>query len=118
MNISEDIENNGIWSNYYTNFTGSDDQHIIATCMFDGTNYKNSNLDGIVYADSDISFSGSNIDFDYDTLKFDQGSQLMLYSSYLTEVDIIKTALNPDPFKLSLNDSYFARCEFVADQHL
>ena len=114
--ISGDIENHGTWTNYITNLNGSENQSLICTNFFSGGYFVNTNTDGIVIANSWIGFENTAINFNNDTLLFDNGYELDISGGYLDQVRIIKTNTLSNPFEFEmLNSSYFKRSEFMAD---
>lgn len=116
LNISGDIENHGTWTNITTNLNGSENQGLIFTNTFEGANFVNSNTDGIVIANSWLGFENTIINFNNDTLLFDNGSELDISGGYMDQIRIIKTNTSTSTFEFDMmNNSYMRRTEITAD---
>ncbi len=85
LDISGDINNNGVWTNKDIELTGAN-QHIScgAGNIFDIDNfYGNSSVRGDVYFDSDIGFTGTVADLNADNIILQSGITLSLAGGYM-----------------------------------
>lgn len=93
LNVYGNLINEGIMSNTSLNFCGSGNQQISSGQPFSLANFTKSTQTGRVIADSDLSFTGTNINFSNDTLEFTGNSQLMIDGGYLSNAVIYKSSL-------------------------
>jgi hypothetical protein len=93
MNISGNVANNGIWVNQTTTLNGNGNQEISMTQPFGGVNMNRLASAGRVLATTGLSFEGTIIDFNTDTLEFTSGNSFTMSGGYLTSVVIYKSSL-------------------------
>ncbi|GAB4331583.1 MAG: hypothetical protein Kow00127_23520 [Bacteroidales bacterium] len=90
-----DLINNGSLSNKYIYLRGTADQHIWSYNPITVNNITNQELSGLVVAETDLSFSGTNVNLNNDTLKFTGGDSLHLEAG----AKLINTVLLSVPAK-------------------
>ncbi|MBN2601337.1 MAG: hypothetical protein JXR87_05045, partial [Candidatus Marinimicrobia bacterium] len=95
LNIDGNLTNNGEWTNYTTNLSGKNDQHLMFSSIFSGTYLNDTDSSSSIFADSDISFFTTFVELDSSILCL-QGYKLSLtgtgYSGetcYLSEAELI-----------------------------
>lgn len=93
LNVYGSIANDGVMSNTSLNFSGSGNQQISSVQPFSLANFTKSTQTGRVIAISDLSFTGTNINFLNDTLEFTGNSQLMIDGGNLSNAIIYKSSL-------------------------
>ena len=95
LNVAGDINQNGIWTNNSTFLTGVNDQNFTFTSVFEGANFTSSKPNGKVISHSTLSFNGTTIFFNYDTLMFAAGADSLIFAGsneYFQEAVITKAA--------------------------
>ncbi|MCD4790287.1 MAG: hypothetical protein K8R37_09830, partial [Bacteroidales bacterium] len=70
LNVTGNITNNGLWANYYTNLSGTGTRTISqgTGAKFSGTTFTVAASAGIITSLSDLTFEGTNIDLNGDSL--------------------------------------------------
>jgi hypothetical protein len=93
VNISGNLTNNGTWTNYSTVLNGNGNQGMAMSQTFGGAFVTKTVSPGRVIATTGISFVGTAIDFNTDTLEFTTGSTLTMSGGYLNACVLYKSAL-------------------------
>jgi len=114
INISGNLTNNGTWQNYSTVLNGSGNQDLSMTQTFSGQFFEKSATAGLARAISGLSFSGTNINFYNDTLKFTTGTALAMTGGYFSNGVLYKTAA--PALEITSNGNYFLNVTIDATQ--
>ncbi len=93
VNISGSLTNNGTWTNYSTVLNGVVNQQMAMTQAFGGTYFTKTASTGRAIATTGLSFVGTEIDFNSDTLEFTTGNALTMSGGYLYRCVLYKTSL-------------------------
>ncbi len=105
VNISGNFTNNGAWSNTTTTLNGSGTQLLSMTQPFSGSNFVKTASPGRAAATSVLSFTGTNINFNNDTIEFTTGSAISLNGGNLRQCVLFRTL--PSPIRITGgNDTY------------
>jgi hypothetical protein len=93
INIFGSINNHGIWSNRITTLTGTEDQQVNMSYPFSGTEFVKDATNGKAVINSGISFIGTKIKLNSDTLEFTTGNSFSLEGGYITGGVLFKESL-------------------------
>jgi hypothetical protein len=93
INVSGNLTNNGTWTNQTTTLNGSGNQGISMSQPFQGSNLARTASTGRVQATSALSFIGTAITLNSDTLEFTSGSSISMSGGSLNSGVIYKSAL-------------------------
>ncbi|MFH1119381.1 MAG: hypothetical protein V1775_06120 [Bacteroidota bacterium] len=93
INISGNLANNGTWTNNSTILNGNGNQELVMSQPFGGTSFTKTSSTGRAIATTGLSFVGTLIDFNADTLQFTTGNALTMSGGYLSSCILFKTAL-------------------------
>jgi hypothetical protein len=93
VNITGNLTNNGTWSNYSTVLNGNGNQGLSMSQPFSGANLTRVASAGRVVATTGISFVGTEINFNSDTLEFTTGNAMAMSGGYLIACVLYKTSL-------------------------
>ncbi|MCB0804207.1 MAG: hypothetical protein KDC05_00325, partial [Bacteroidales bacterium] len=117
IDLYGDLYNHGTWTNYDVNLESSDIQNFYTYAPVSMVNLDNTNQDGILKAQTNLMFSGVDIDLFDDTLAFDQGSELILSNTAFYRGKVINEGPESSlPLVLDLSsNSYIRNSEFVSD---
>jgi len=106
LDLYGNIINDGTWSHYYIYLKGDTPQHI--SCLndnvFELSYFANQNTSDLIIADSDLNFSGAQIDFYNDDLDLTGGHNFSLEGGRLFRCNVLSTSSSIYDFS---NDAYF-----------
>jgi hypothetical protein len=115
LNITGNLSNNGVWSNYSTTLNGTGNQTLAMTQPFSGIYFYKTISPGRVIATTGLSFAGTAIDFNNDTLQFSSGNALAINGGYLYQAVLYKTS-SPAIQLTSGNGNYLAQVTIDSPQ--
>jgi hypothetical protein len=116
MNVTGDITQNGIWTNFNTFLSGTGNQYLTFNSPFEGDNLMKTNPDGIVIANTNANFRNCSIDLDYDTLMIANSADSLILDGGKMEKSVIITDANETSSTLQIqsdNSAYFTDVEIV-----
>ncbi|MBK6966497.1 MAG: hypothetical protein IPH20_22025 [Bacteroidales bacterium] len=93
LNVNGNVGNYGIMSNYTLTLTGSANQQIASTQLISIANFTKNNTSGRAIATTSLSFVGTNINLNSDTLGFTTGNSLSISGGSLSSGVLYKPAL-------------------------
>jgi len=105
LDITGDITNSGVWANADIELTGTTSQHIICSpsYSFSVGNFLGNDSRATNYFDSDITFSGSNVDLNGDTFELQSGMTYTQSGGYLYNGTLTGTSAT---FDLSAGNNF------------
>lgn len=106
LKVYGNLANEGTMSNTTLDFSGSGNQQISSGQPLSLSNFLKSTQTGRVVATSDLSFTGTNINFLNDTLEFTGTSQLLIDAGNLSNAVIYKSSL--PALKISADNGTYA----------
>jgi hypothetical protein len=112
MYISGNLTNNGTWTNQTTTLNGTANQGMAMSQPFAGTSLIRLALAGRVRATSSLSFVGTAINFNSDTLEFTTGNALTMSGGYLSSCVLYKSSL---PALQFTSDNFTYVSELILD---
>ncbi|MDD4597270.1 MAG: dockerin type I repeat-containing protein [Lentimicrobiaceae bacterium] len=116
INISGNLSNNGTWQNYSTVLNGNGIQELSMTQAFSGLNFAKTASAGVARAIADVSFNGTKIDFNFDTLEFVTGATLSMTNGYFYRGILYKSTA--PVLQINSNGNYFQDVTIDAPQSL
>lgn len=93
LNISGNLINNGTWTNHTTTLNGIGNQEISMTQPFQGSSLVRNVSTGRVRATTGLTFIGTNITLNSDTLEFTTGNSISINGGSLNSGVLFKSAL-------------------------
>lgn len=117
IDIAGSIVNSGSWTNYTTNLIGDENQYLTFNEEFAGANFTSNMIEGgIATALSTLRFSGTNIDFNDDSLYMNVGNDsIFMDGGYMFDITIIADASPWQVYCYQTNNAYYDNVNIEGD---
>jgi hypothetical protein len=117
LNITGNINQNGIWTNNHTYLTGNGSQDLAFTQTFSGENFTSSKLTGITTVSTQLWFNNTIINFNNDSLYMNVGNDtLEIDGGYLKKMTILSGNAPNNIYFHQSNGSYFDDVNIEANE--